>query len=403
MDHGTRDPAPAPTTAPEPTENTPQRRKRIAQEQLKRERQENEAIEAEAELAEVKRKKRTAARRLAGLLDADNAYGDPERPSTSPQRPLDETRSPDLPAGWSRVESSSNPGSFFFFNKKKDISQWDPPAPENRPLTPPRHARPPPPPPRQPPPPPPPPRKTWISHVDSVSGKPYWYVAETGETTWDDPTWDDPTRPRPAPRSDDELDFRGSQDHASVDAAARHRALFGDGRPSAGQSSLSRSFTSYSDSQTSLDSIRSARDVDAVDAAATLGVDATAAALYESTVSEEYKSQHSVEFLAQHLAQLKETKPNVEKSLDVAIIATGPYAPKSIIDTKDGRCVGILVGHWSNINYFVYQKGGKKALPDLSRICSTLGESFCKCLSLRPDGLDELQRSRARECPTEDI
>ena len=99
-------------------------------------------------------------------------------------------------------------------------------------------------------------------------------------------------------------------------------------------------------------------------------------------MSEEYKSQHSVEFLAQHLAQLRETKPNVEKSLDVAIIATGPFAPKSIIDTKDGRGVGILVGHWPNINYFAFQKGGKKALPDLSRICSTLGESFCKCLSL---------------------
>ena len=331
MDHGTRDPAPAPTTAPEPTENTPQRRKRIAQEQLAREKQENEAIEAEAELAEVKRRRRAAAKRLADLQDTDYACGNPERPSTSPQRPLGEIRSPDLPAGWSRVESSSEPGRFFFFNKKKDISQWGPPAPENRPLTPPRHARPPPPPPRRPASPPPPPRKTWLSHVDGVSGKPYWYVAETGETTWDDPT-----RPRPAPGSDNELDFRGSQGHASVDAAARHSALFGDGRPSAGQSSLSRSFTSYSDSQTSLDSIRSARDVDAVDAAATLGVDATAAALYESTVSEEYKSQHSVEFLAQHLAQLKETKPNVEKSLDVAIIATGPYAPKSIIDTKDG-------------------------------------------------------------------
>ena len=109
MDHGTRDPAPAPTTAPEPTENTPQRRKRIAQEQLERERQENEAIEAETELEEVKRRKRAAARRLANLRDADNAYGNPERPSTSPQRSLDETRSPDLPAGWSRVESSSNP------------------------------------------------------------------------------------------------------------------------------------------------------------------------------------------------------------------------------------------------------------------------------------------------------
>ena len=148
MDHGTRDPAPAPTTAPEPPENTPQRRKRIAQEQLERERQENEAIEAETELEEVKRRKRAAARRLANLRDADNAYGNPERPSTSPQRSLDETRSPDLPAGWSRVESSSNPGSFFFFNEEKDIRQWDPPAPESRPLTPPRHARPPPPPPR---------------------------------------------------------------------------------------------------------------------------------------------------------------------------------------------------------------------------------------------------------------
>ena len=146
MDHGTRDPAPAPTTAPEPTENTPQRRKRIAQEQLVREKQENEAIEAEAELAEVKRRRRAAAKRLADLQDADNAYGNPERPSTSPQRPLGEIRSPDLPAGWSRVESSSEPGRSFYFNKKKDISQWGPPAPEIRPLTPPRHARPPPPP-----------------------------------------------------------------------------------------------------------------------------------------------------------------------------------------------------------------------------------------------------------------
>ena len=114
MDHGTRDPAPAPTTAPEPTENTPQRRKRIAQEQLAREKQENEAIEAEAELAEVKRRRRAAAKRLADLRDADNAYGNPERPSTSPQRPLGEIRSPDLPAGYlapsSRTLRRATPG-----------------------------------------------------------------------------------------------------------------------------------------------------------------------------------------------------------------------------------------------------------------------------------------------------
>ena len=87
MDHDIRDPAPAPTTAPEPTENTPQKRKRIAQEQLERVRQENEAIEAEEELAQEERKKRAAAERLAVLVDKGDAYGNPERPSTPPPRP----------------------------------------------------------------------------------------------------------------------------------------------------------------------------------------------------------------------------------------------------------------------------------------------------------------------------
>ena len=109
MDHDIRDPAPAPTTAPEPTENTPQKRKRIAQEQLERVRQENEAIEAEEELAQEERKKRAAAERLAVLVDKGDAYGNPERPSTPPPRPPVETRSPALPAGWSRVRSRPVP------------------------------------------------------------------------------------------------------------------------------------------------------------------------------------------------------------------------------------------------------------------------------------------------------
>ena len=141
MDHDTGDPAPAPTTAPEPAENTPQRRKRRAQELLDRVRQENEALDLETELAREEQKKRTAAKRLAGFLDVDNVYGNYERPSTPPPRPLVETRSPALPAGWSRVASSSDPGSSFYYNKEKDITQWDPPAPEVRPPTPPPPAR----------------------------------------------------------------------------------------------------------------------------------------------------------------------------------------------------------------------------------------------------------------------
>jgi len=241
-------------------------------------------------------------------------YGNYERPSTPPPRPLVETRSPALPAGWSRVASSSDPGSSFYYNKEKDITQWDPPAPEVRPPTPPRRA-PPPPPPRRPPPPPPPRRETWDHYVDNTSGEPFWYNTDTRVTTWDEPT-----RPRPAPGPDDELDFRGSQGPAGLDAAARHRGLFEGGRPSAGSSSLSRSLTGTSDSQTSIDSSRSTRDVGAVGAATTIGVDATAAALYTSTVSERYKSQHSIESFARHLAQLSETRPSVEKSLDVVAI-----------------------------------------------------------------------------------
>ena len=80
----------------------------------------------------------------------------------------------------------------------------------------------------------------------------------------------------------------------------------------------------------------------------------------------------------------------MEKSLDVAIIATGPYA-KSIIDTKTGGVDSRGTGRTCP----VYQKGGKKALPDLSRICSTLGK-FLKCLSLGRRGKVEVLYQQAR-------